>query len=229
VQLNLVMPPRAPVAVQAPRAYRQFTFSFYRPYRRLEQTETARYRCHHPFSKLHSVIEHQRTRCHAHSPAILAVWCYLLNHHPNISLPSSLAFQTRSMHPPSLGMMYMPPLHAAAGAGVAAAHTHTGSGSTRDATAQHSMGVAGAAGGGAAAPGVSWGPLSSSIAQLDTLQLRVLSMAIIFAAGMLGVLPPILGRWLSGSSTTALARLIRAFSGGTILALAMVRGSEGGR
>jgi hypothetical protein len=68
--------------------------------------------------------------------------------------------------------------------------------------------------------------------QGNSLTLRLAAIGLIFAAGLLAVVPPILSHWLPlfsiSSQSSTLARVMRAFSGGTILALALVRAGDEG-
>lgn len=59
-------------------------------------------------------------------------------------------------------------------------------------------------------------------AATSTLYLRVAALFIILVGGLVGVVPPICGSWLKANPDSAAARALRAFSGGTILALALV-------
>lgn len=56
----------------------------------------------------------------------------------------------------------------------------------------------------------------------QTFKLRVAAIFAILAAGLLGVIPPIVGSWLTGSPNSTTSRVIRAASGGIILALSLV-------
>jgi len=55
-----------------------------------------------------------------------------------------------------------------------------------------------------------------------TFTLRLVAIFVILVAGLLGVIPPLIGSWLTGAPNGVTARLIRACSGGIILALALV-------
>jgi hypothetical protein len=56
----------------------------------------------------------------------------------------------------------------------------------------------------------------------QTFKLRLAAIFVVLAAGLLGVIPPIIGSWLTGAPNGTTARLIRAASGGIILALSLV-------
>lgn len=56
----------------------------------------------------------------------------------------------------------------------------------------------------------------------QTFKLRLAAIFVVLAAGLLGVIPPITGSWLTDAPNGITARLIRAASGGIILALALV-------
>jgi hypothetical protein len=58
---------------------------------------------------------------------------------------------------------------------------------------------------------------------MSSLNLRLLAMAVILVGGLAGVLPPIMGKWMA-SPDSITCRAVRAFSGGAILGVALVRG-----
>lgn len=68
----------------------------------------------------------------------------------------------------------------------------------------------------------------SSRWQDQTFTLRLVAIFVILVAGLLGVIPPLVGSWLSGSPNSTTSRVVRAGSGGIILALALVRSCQGG-
>ena len=56
----------------------------------------------------------------------------------------------------------------------------------------------------------------------DTYTLRLAAIFVILVAGLIGVMPPLIGSWMTGSPNGVTARLIRGCSGGIILSLALV-------
>jgi hypothetical protein len=56
---------------------------------------------------------------------------------------------------------------------------------------------------------------------MSSLNLRLLAMAVILIGGLAGVLPPLMGKWMA-SPDSITSRAVRAFSGGTILGVALV-------
>jgi hypothetical protein len=65
------------------------------------------------------------------------------------------------------------------------------------------------------------------VRQLGSLELRLVALFAILAAGLLGGLAPLAARRLR-SADSRMARVTRAFGGGVILALALVCGVGGG-